>query len=127
MEVWFPTRGSCDDRIFSVNTPYSELYAGNILPSRMQTYIRVCVGICCTNEDKGLSLYSRAATELHIDDCSPTVMSTTRTATAQTEKSCIDCTAICQIAPADVQHKVPFHGRGGQKKVNTATGLQLRC
>jgi len=45
----------------------------------------------------------------------------------QTEISCINCTAIRQIAPAGIQHTVPFHGRAGQKKFNTATGLQLKC
>ena len=116
MKVWFPTRGSCDDRIFSAETTYSELYAGNILPSRMQTYIRVYVGICSTNEDKGHSLYSWAATELH------TVMSTTRTTTAQTEISCINCTAIRQTELAGVRHTVPFHGTGGQKSSTQRLG-----
>ena len=62
MEVWLPSCESCDDSILFVNTPYSELYAGNIHPSRIQTHIRVPVRIYSTNEDKELALYCTAPT-----------------------------------------------------------------
>jgi hypothetical protein len=48
--------------------------------------------------------------------CSHTVLSTARTTTAQTEKSCINCTVIRQIAPPRVQQTVPFHEERGTKK-----------